>query len=134
MITKIKISHILLIDDESLMLSTLEKALIMEGFKVTTFLSAEKAMEYLVVSPRNNSLFPDLIIVDYVLEGMSGLSFIGEVKKYFEKIRVILMSGHMDKLSQTKAEATDIDMFMSKPISIAELLQSIGELEGIFKK
>jgi YesN/AraC family two-component response regulator len=71
---------------------------------------------------------PNLLIVDLILPGMSGLEMIGEIRKADRECRVMVTST-VNELS-TVLEAVDlgIDHYIVKPIDTEDL---VGKMEGI---
>ncbi|MEW6468798.1 MAG: response regulator transcription factor [Bacteroidota bacterium] len=121
---------VLVIDDDTMMLQAIGHSLEGEGFSVLT---AQNGMEALAMV---ESQKPDLIISDIMLPGMSGLTLLSMLKRfYFQKIPVIIISS-LDKsdiiLSSLGLGAVD---FMVKPINFKELLLRVkryikGEAPG----
>jgi DNA-binding NtrC family response regulator len=81
---------IYIVEDNFMYSFVLEEMLKEHGvFKVTSFASAEECIEIL----DNN---PDLIILDYNLEGMNGLDAFKIIHAKKPKIPVIILSGQSD--------------------------------------
>ena len=68
-------NHILIVDDDTRICDLLEKFLSKNGYLTTSVHSAEKARRLL------SGLEFDLIILDVMMPGESGLSFTKEIKK-----------------------------------------------------
>ncbi len=79
------------VDDDLLFLKLFEAEFIKDkGFKIVTFSSGESCIE-------NLSLRPDLIVLDYFLEGlndevMNGLKTLDTIKSLYHEIPVIMLS------------------------------------------
>jgi len=125
---KNRIKDILVIDDEKLMLSILEKVLIDEGFRVNKFVSGESALEYLRYLQKEGTIFPELVIVDYALSGMTGIDFIVKAKEIAKNLKSILISGRADKKEELEKITYKADAFMFKPIVLEQLLKCIESI------
>jgi CheY-like chemotaxis protein len=81
---------ILVIEDEAVLLTAIQKKLNNSGFATVTTGSAEEALDYLKTDARK----PDLIWLDYLLPGKDGLQFVIELKKHpkLNKIPIFVIS------------------------------------------
>lgn len=68
--------HILVIEDESMLLTSIKKMLESEGFRVTISDTAERALNIL----KDDTDLPDAIWLDYYLPDMNGLEFMSKLK------------------------------------------------------
>lgn len=125
-----EIKNIIAIDDEKLILDSLQIALKFTDYNLSTFLSAETALDYLNTAQE----LPDLIITDYKLLGMTGLDFILEMRKKINYINLILITGYGDKNLEIESFRAGADDFLYKPITIEKLLNSINKIENKRKK
>jgi CheY-like chemotaxis protein len=73
---KKRISTILVIEDENLLLQAITKKLSLTGLNPVSAISGEQAIDYLKSFPT----LPDVIWLDYHLKGMDGLAFLKIVK------------------------------------------------------
>jgi DNA-binding response OmpR family regulator len=112
-------SKILIIDDEEDFSSTLAERLSLRGFEVKYVLDGESGLVEL------EQWEPDLVILDILMPGMSGIEVLKRIKKQFPDLAVILLSGHgttRDAIDGMKYGAVD---FLMKPIDISELVSKI---------
>jgi DNA-binding NtrC family response regulator len=90
---------ILLVDDEEMILRSIKSFLAVEtDYNLLTYTSPLKALEELDGIKRI-----DLVISDYLMPEMDGISFLAEVKKRFPLIPRILLTGYADKENAIKA-------------------------------
>jgi len=90
---------ILLVDDEEMILRSIKSFLAVEtDYKLLTYTSPLKALEEL-----DGIKKIDLVISDYLMPEMDGISFLAEVKKRFPLIPRILLTGYADKENAIKA-------------------------------
>src|SRR4051812_22229565 len=91
---------ILLVDDEEMVLNSIKSFFAMEGdYKLLTFTSPCKALEELDRSPRHI----DLVISDYLMPEMDGITFLAKVKERLPMVPRILLTGYADKENAIKA-------------------------------
>ncbi len=85
-----RISTILVVEDEAMLLLAISKKLELSGLNPVTAVSGEQALDYL----ENLTELPDVIWLDYNLKTMSGLEFLKKVKenKLWAKIPVVIVS------------------------------------------
>ena|SRR5436190_11017497 len=90
---------ILLVDDEEMIISSIKSFLAVEtDYRLLTYTSPLKALEDLDKIQK-----VDLVISDYLMPEMDGISFLAEVKKRFPLIPRILLTGYADKENAIKA-------------------------------
>ncbi len=105
--------HLLLIDDEEGMLTSLKKLLEMEGYVVSTALSAETGMEIV----QNDRI--DLVLCDIVMPDVSGLLFIPRVSR---RIPVVMITAYASIETARKAFKLGARDYLVKPFDLNELL------------
>jgi DNA-binding NtrC family response regulator len=85
---------ILLVDDEEMIITSIKSFLAIETeYHLMTYTSPLKALEDL----DNKIKKVDLVISDYLMPEMDGISFLAEVKKRFPLVPRILLTGYADK-------------------------------------
>jgi len=110
---------ILVVDDEQNILTTVSRALGLEGYGVEVAGSAEIALEKL-----GNETF-DAILLDVQLPGMDGLALLVELGKRGISMPVIMMSGHATIETAMEATRHGADDFIEKPIGSDRLILSL---------
>jgi DNA-binding NtrC family response regulator len=89
---------ILLVDDEEMVLTSIRSFLAIEtDYQVHTFTSPVKALQAL------DHLNIDLVISDYLMPEMDGISFLAKMKEKFPQVPRILLTGYADKENAIKA-------------------------------
>jgi two-component system KDP operon response regulator KdpE len=111
-------AHILVVDDEVEIVRALRRSLTAHGYKVFTASSGEEAFE---VTSRHR---PDLLLLDLVLPGMSGLEVCRRMRAE-SNIPIIVLS--VKGAERDKVEALDLgaDDYVSKPFGIDEVLARV---------
>jgi len=106
--------HIWIVDDDPSIRWVLEKALKQADLLVSSFETADAALNAL-----NHSL-PDAIITDVRMPGMNGLDFLELLSKQFKNIPVIIMTAHSDLDSAVSAYQGGAFEYLPKPFDIDE--------------
>ncbi len=112
-------SSILVIEDEPGIVDFLERGLRGQGFEVTAALDGETG---LATALHDN---PDLVVLDMLLPGRSGLDVLGELHAARPELPVIALTalGEVeDRVTGLDAGAVD---YLTKPFSLAELAARI---------
>jgi DNA-binding NtrC family response regulator len=110
--------NIVLVDDEEMVLKSLNSFLNLETeYNVFTFTSAREALTYI----KNNDV--DLVISDYLMPEMDGITFLGKVKAVKPEVPRIILTGYADKENAIKA-INDVGLFhyIEKPWDNNDLL------------
>ena len=110
---------ILLVDDEEKLLKRLGRALRDEGHDVVEATSVREAQQHLA-----RRAF-DLMVVDNVMPGMTGMDFIRELAQTMppaEKPQIVMMTAHGSTQLVREAFKLGVEDFLEKPFEVDELL------------
>jgi AmiR/NasT family two-component response regulator len=107
--------HILLVDDDRLVLATLSHGLQRAGYRVSSADSAEEAEQFLATGMR-----PDLAILDVRMPGNSGLQ-LAERLRQLDQIPFLMLSAYSDAATVEQANACGALSYLVKPIDQAQL-------------
>ncbi len=121
------IAHILVVDDDDGIRSLVKKYLIENNFLVTTADSAEDAFEKIKL------IKFDLIILDIMMPGKSGLEFIKENKKKLET-PIILLTAKGQPNERIEGLEIGADDYLPKPFEPKELILRIQNILNKTKK
>ncbi|OPZ26778.1 MAG: Wide host range VirA protein [Deltaproteobacteria bacterium ADurb.BinA179] len=113
--------RILLIDDEEIVLSSLQRVLNRSGCRVDT---AKSGPEALVAFMQNPGGF-DLVITDQTMPGMTGLELSQKIREMRPDIPVILCTGYRDVIEERDAASIGIREILVKPTGTRELRSAI---------
>ncbi len=120
--------HILVVDDELLIVRATQRQLENVGYRVTASSDSKEALEKILSGPEQF----DLLITDQTMPGMTGSELTLAVRKVKPDMPVILCTGHSDLVSKEKALAAGIDKYVTKPIAGNELFQVVRSvLDGL---
>ncbi|WP_051305509.1 PAS domain-containing hybrid sensor histidine kinase/response regulator [Desulfogranum mediterraneum] len=115
--------HILLVDDEPLLVEILERSLGGIGYQVTSFLSSQEALHFFQSNPDTI----DLVVTDMTMPVMTGAALAREILALRPEMKIILCTGYSDSLNQAKAESIGISALVDKPVVGWELAKIIRE-------
>ncbi len=112
-------AHILIIEDEAKLAQFMQMELTQEGYKVTV---AEDGIAGLTAA-REHQL--DLIILDWMLPGLSGVEVCHRLRTTGNKTPVILVTAKDDVRDRVSGLDAGADDYVVKPFSIEELLARV---------
>ena len=115
------IGHVLVVDDDDGIRSLVKKYLNENYYLVTTASSAEDASEKIKI------IKFDLIILDIMMPGKSGLEFIQENKKKIET-PIILLTAKGEAIERVEGLETGADDYLPKPFEPKELVLRIQNI------
>jgi len=91
---------ILLVDDEEMVVNSIKSFFAIESdYKLVTYTSPQKAWEDI----ERNHRSIDLVISDYLMPEMDGITFLAKVKEKLPMVPRILLTGYADKENAIKA-------------------------------
>jgi len=111
--------RIYVIEDDNVMLLVLESLLKKNDYEVIKDFNGKNILI-------NKKPYPDLYIIDINLIGKDGSDFCRLIKEENINIPVILISASIDL--EKKAKECKADKFITKPVEMQHLLDSIQEL------
>ena len=121
------IAHILVVDDDEGIRSLVKKYLNENNFLVSTADSAESASKKIEI------IEFDLIILDIMMPGKSGLEFIKEIKKNLET-PIILLTAKGEPTERIEGLEIGADDYLPKPFEPKELILRIKNILEKTKK
>ena len=118
--------RVLLIEDETNIAEAIRFILTREGCEV--FVEADGAQALARVS----SLSPDLVILDLMLPGMSGLEILSALRARPETagLKVMMLTARGQGRDREAAERAGVSAFMAKPFANAEMRAQVRALIG----
>lgn len=113
---------ILIAEDDSLILKTMEMCLKKEGYEIICSTDGLDAMEKIEVNK------PDIIILDIMLPYFSGLEIVGKLKQGGASVPIIVLSAMGQQVVADEAKKLGADEFITKPFNIKGLTSHIQRL------
>jgi DNA-binding response OmpR family regulator len=111
--------RLLLVEDDATLRQALSFSLTREGYEVTTADNGAAALE----QGRNEAL--DLILLDVMLPGMSGVEVLRVLRRDGVTTPVIILSAKGDEIDRVVGLKVGADDYVAKPFSRPELLARI---------
>lgn len=119
---------ILAIDDQQLILLSVEKRLTELGYQVEIANSGQTGIDLY------ESFKPDLVLVDINMPDMSGLQVVKHIRFIRDsKTPILVMSGNTDESVIMDGFTLGIDDYMKKPVSLDEMAARIKRIIGLPK-
>ena len=118
--------HLVVIDDDKSFRSYLTTLLESIGHRVTCFASGEEAVEAL-----EKGLAPSMIILDIIMEGLSGIEVLKKVRQIREDLPIIMLTGVDQTQTIVEAMRFGASDYLVKPFETEELEIAI---RNVFEK
>lgn len=115
--------RVLLVDDEPLLLESLEIILTMNQMEITGM--AHDGFEALEVLSRH---FCDLALVDLNMKGMGGIELIARMKAEYPKVKILVLTTFYDDKNITRAIANGADGYLLKDSGKNAILGAISQI------
>jgi two-component system alkaline phosphatase synthesis response regulator PhoP len=110
---------ILIVEDNADLANGLEINLKKEGYKVLKTATGEDAIKIILRD------CPDLIILDIMLPGISGLDVCRELRNKLIAIPIIMLTAKSDELDRVVGLELGADDYITKPFGLRELLARV---------
>ena len=107
-----------IVEDEPDIRETLAYNLSQEGFKVSEFSDAESCLDKIQKKK------PDLLILDLMLPGMSGLDLCKQIRadKSLQNLAIIMLTAKGEEVDRIIGFELGADDYVTKPFSVRELI------------
>lgn len=117
--------RVMLVDDEPLLLESLEIILTMNGMEVIGM--ARDGAEALALMDENSC---DIALVDLNMKGMGGIELIGHLKKQYPEVKILVLTTFYDDKSITRAIAGGADGYLLKDSGKDAILGAMEQVMG----
>lgn len=115
-------ARILIIEDESALLTTLRDRLGKEGYKVSVERDGISGLDTALKGRI------ELILLDVVLPKMSGLTICQKLREFGSNIPILMLTARQQTIDKVAGLRTGADDYLSKPFQMAELLARMDAL------
>jgi two-component system phosphate regulon response regulator PhoB len=114
--------RILLVEDDPALVELLVYSFEREEFDVTSTPDGEEALVMVRESP------PDLVILDWMIEGISGLELCRRLRRMPEtgNVPIIMLTARGEEADRIRGLETGADDYVTKPFSPRELVARVG--------
>ena len=106
--------HILLVDDEPLILKGLKYTLEQEGYEIELAMDGEEALEKFLARPF------DLVLLDVMLPKLDGLSVCQRIREH-SNVPIIMLTAKGEDMDKILGLDYGADDYMTKPFNILEV-------------
>lgn len=119
--------HVLLVEDEPNIVEAVRFLLTREGWTVDCHDNGLDAVE------KVQTVKPDLLILDLMLPGKSGLDILRELRAVPEHacLPVLMLTARGQSRDREMAEQAGVSRFMTKPFSNTEVLTAVRDLVAL---
>lgn len=111
--------NILLIDDEVEFTSTLSERLILRGYNARTAEDGEAGISHIL------SESVDVVVLDLMMPGLSGLETLKQIKSINNSLPVILLTGHGSTKEGIEGMQLGAFDYLMKPLDIDTLIEKV---------
>jgi two-component system, NtrC family, nitrogen regulation response regulator NtrX len=111
--------HIMIVDDEESIRTTLGGVLEDEGYRVTGAKDGAEAQAMV------GEQLPDLVLLDIWMPGKDGIDVLRDLKEAHPHLPVIMISGHGNIETAVRATKLGAQDFIEKPLSLEKVVHSV---------
>ncbi len=112
---------VLIVEDEPFIVEALSFLLKREGLTVSVFSDGDGCFEYI------QSTRPDLVILDMMLPGKSGMQILEELRAtdVFGKLPILMLTAKGQNKDRIAAEQAGVSLFMTKPFANKDIIKNV---------
>jgi len=112
--------RVLLVDDEKDFVETLAARLETRNLSVVTAFNGDEALTRM----REGEV--DVVVLDMVMPGKTGIEVLGEIKQLRPLVEIILLTGHATVASAIEGMTQGAFYYLMKPVEMKTLLHKIA--------
>lgn len=117
---------VMIVDDEPMVLSVAERMLVLAGYRVLPALDQQTALNLCRLHGREISL----VLLDYLMPGMSGPELVRCLKDLQPDLRIAMMSGYSKGEVEDRGAPFGEYLFIQKPFTLAQLVAFVQAALG----
>jgi len=114
--------RVLVVDDDPSVLATYRRLLRREGYGARTESDPRRVLE------NGHASGVDLLLLDYRMPSIDGLSLLAELRHRGCRARCILVSAYLNDDVRNQANHLGVDLVLEKPVDVAALRGALSEL------
>jgi DNA-binding response OmpR family regulator len=120
--------NVLILDDSSAMVNTLDSILTSHGYRVESYGDEETCWQRLVAGIKGMVSIPDLLLLDPNVSGLDELRLLGRIRaeERLASMPVIVLTAETDAQVREEALGAGASDYLSKPVELSELLDRVG--------
>ena len=119
---EMKMPNVLIVDDDPKLLKMLQRTLMYENLNVVTAINGAEAL------PIVQNIQPDLIILDWMMPIMDGLTFIQRLRDQENQTIVLMLTARDAIENRVEGLESGADDYLVKPFAPAELVARVHAL------
>ena len=113
---------ILIVDDSAFARTNLRRILMGAGYDVVEASSGQQAIDQVRLDA------PDIVTLDLLMPGLSGLDTLKKMKPILPNTRFIIVTADVQSLTREELIREGADAFINKPVSSTVLLETVKKL------
>lgn len=114
---------VLVVDDDEGVRATYTRLLVRSGY-----VAREEGDPLQVLQAKNGAEGVDLLILDYKMPGMDGLTLLAELRKRECRVPCILISAYLNDAVRDRAKLLGVARILEKPVEVGSLRATLWEL------
>lgn len=118
--------RVLLVEDEDTVRAVAERALVRQGYEVTTASDGEDGLEALGRTLSAGEEF-DLVVSDVVMPSMDGPAMAREIRALRPDLPVLFMSGYAEEQLRREIDIPNM-YFLAKPFSVTQICTAVEDV------
>ena len=111
--------HVLLMDDDTILLQSLSRHFVQKGFQVSLANNGTEGLDKI------RDTLPDLVVTDLLMPGVGGIEFLYKIQKIRADIKVIVLSGGVEYFRVAKQLGAV--QTLSKPCPVEKIMDAVQE-------
>ncbi len=116
--------HILLVDDEPLLVDIMERSLSLLGYRVASFVDSRQALAWF----SRHADQVDLVVTDMTMPYLTGADLTEKILAARPQMPIILCTGYSEVMDADRARAMGIRKFLGKPVENKTLAQTVRDV------
>jgi len=121
--TPLTAHRVLVVDDDPSVLATYRRVLKRAGYHAELHNDPSA-----VLQDESLAQGVDLLLLDYKMPGMDGLSLLAELRHRECRARCVLISAYLNDDVRTQADHLGVDCVLNKPVDIQQLRTTLSSL------
>lgn len=118
--------RVLLVEDEDTVRAVAERALVRQGYEVTTACDGDEGLEIIMAGSSGDF---DLVLSDVVMPVMDGPAMVRAIREARPDLPVLFMSGYAEAQLRRDIDIPNM-FFLPKPFSVQQIVEAV---EGVLK-
>ncbi len=116
---------VLVADDDPSARSAIRRILSAEGYDVLEASDGSETLELLSRAADQKGALPDVVLLDFVMPGFSGLGILRVMRRFERVPPTIIMTGFLDPTVETLSRALGAVRVLRKPLDADDLLAAV---------